>query len=122
MKKEAWKRRIKKACQEAGTYREYFDSVITSLAEILEARDQVRKYYKDSGAQPIVMRTNKGGHQNMEKNPILVIYDDMNNTAMNYWKELGLTPKGLKSIDEKAMRAQQKKKSSLGDALREIGI
>lgn len=58
----------------------------------------------------------------MEKNPILVIYDDMNNTAMNYWKELGLTPKGLKSIDEKAMRAQQKKKSSLGDALREIGI
>lgn len=121
MKKEAWKRRIKKACQEAGTYRDYFDSVITSLAEILEARDQVRKYYNESGAKPIVMRTNKGGHSNMEKNPILVIYDDMNNTAMNYWKELGLTPKGLKAIDEKAMRTNQKK-ASLGDALREIGI
>lgn len=121
MKKEAWKKRIKKACIEAGTYRDYFDSVIVSLAEILEARDQVRKYYKDSGAEPIVMRTNKGGHSNMEKNPILVIYDDMNKTAMAYWRELGLTPKGLKAIDEKAMKAQQKK-ASLGDALREMGI
>lgn len=121
MKKEAWKKRIKKACIEAGTYRDYFDSVIVSLAEILEARDQVRKYYQDSGAQPIVMRTNKGGHKNMEKNPILVIYDDMNKTAMAYWRELGLTPKGLKAIDEKAMKANQKK-ASLGDALREMGI
>lgn len=121
MKKEAWKKRIRNACQDAGTYRPYFESIIVSLAEILEARDQVRKYYQDSGAQPIVMRTNKGGHTNMEKNPILVIYDDMNNTAMTYWKELGLTPKGLKAIDEKSMRTNQKK-ASLGDALREIGI
>ena len=121
MKKEAWKRRIKKPCQEAGTYREYFDSVITSLAEILEARDKVRKYYIDSGAEPIVMRTNKGGHTNMEKNPILVVYDDMNTTALTYWKELGLTPKGLKAIDEKAMKAGPKK-NTLGDALRDIGI
>lgn len=121
MKKEAWKRRIKKACQEAGTYREYFDSVITSLAEILEARDKVRKYYIESGADPIVMRTNKGGFTNMEKNPMLVVYDDMNKTAMTYWKELGLTPKGLKAIDDKAMKSAPKK-STLGDALRDLGI
>ena len=57
----------------------------------------------------------------MEKNPILVIYDDMNNTAMSYWKELGLTPKGLKAIDEKAMRGT-KKGSTLGEALRDLGI
>lgn len=121
MKKEAWKKRIRKASQEAGTYRPYFESIIVSLAEILEARDQVRKYYVDSGALPVVQRTNKGGHTNVEKNPILVIYDDMNKTAMIYWKELGLTPKGLKAIDEKSMRTQQKK-ASLGDALREIGL
>lgn len=121
MTKEAWKKRIKKACEEAGTYRDYFDSVITSLAEILEARDKVRKYYIDSGAEPIVMRTNKGGFTNMEKNPILVVYDDMNNTAMAYWRELGLTPKSLKAIDEKAMRGSAKK-NTLGDALRDLGI
>lgn len=121
MLKETWKKKIKKACNDAGTYREYFDPIIVSLAEILEARDQIRKYYNDSGAMPVVQRTNKGGHTNIEKNPILAMYDDMNKTAMIYWRELGLTPKGLKAIDEKAMKAQQKK-SSLGDALREIGI
>jgi len=119
MKKEAWKRRIKKACQEAGTYRPYFESVITSLSEILESRDAVRKYYIDSGADPIVMRTNKGGYTNVEKNPILAVYDDMNNTALIYWKELGLTPKGLKAIDDKAMKSN-KPKSSLGDILKNL--
>ena len=121
MKKEAWKKRIKKACQEAGTYRDYFDSIITSLAEILETRDQVGKYYKDSGALPIVERTNKGGYTNVEKNPVLVVYDDMNNTAMTYWKELGLTPKSLKVIDEKAMRTNTKGET-LGSVLKSLGI
>ena len=121
MKKETWVKRIRKASKEAGTYREYFEHIISALAETLEARDQVKKYYEDSGALPIVMRTNKGGHTNMEKNPILVIYDDMNNTALAYWKELGLTPKALKAIDERAMRTK-KKQASLGEALRDIGI
>lgn len=121
MTKEAWKKRIKKACEDAGTYRDYFDSVITSLAEILEARDKVRKYYIDSGAEPMVMRTNKGGFTNIEKNPILTTYDSMNNTAMVYWRELGLTPKALRAIDEKAMKGGQKK-STLGAALKDLGI
>ena len=121
MKKETWKKRIKKACMDAGTYQEYFDSVITSLAEILEIRDQVKKYYNDSGAEPIVMRTNKGGHTNAEKNPILVVYDDMNQTAMQYWKELGLTPKCLKAIDEKAFQGKKKKKT-LESVFADMGI
>ena len=122
MKKETWKKRITQACKEAGTYREYFDSVISSLAEILEQRDQVRKYYEDSGALPIVERTNKGGYTNAEKNPILVIYDDMNKTAMQYWRELGLTPKGLKAIDDKAMQGGRKQKKTLESVFKDMGI
>ena len=121
MKKETWVKRIRKACRAAGTYRDYFEPVISSLAETLETRDKVRKYYEDEGAIPVVQMTNKGGHTNTVKNPILVIYDDMNNTALAYWKELGLTPKALKGIDEKAMRTS-KKTASLGEALRDIGI
>lgn len=121
MKKEAWKRRIKNACIEAGTYRPYFDTVITSLAEILTTRDQVMKYYKDSGAQPIVQHTNKGGNTNIIKNPILTMYDDINNTAMTYWRELGLTPKGLKAINEKAMKEKSGKKT-LEDVFSSIGM
>ena len=121
MKKKAWKKRIKDACIEAGTYRDYFDSVISSLAETLETRDKVRKYYEDSGALPIVQHTNKGGSTNLVKNPILTMYDDLNNTALMYWRELGLTPKGLKAIDENAMK-RGKPKNSLGAALRDIGL
>ena len=121
MKKKAWKKRIKDACIEVGTYRESFDSVITSLAETLETRDKVRKYYEESGALPIVQHTNKSGNTNLVKNPILTMYDDLNNTALMYWRELGLTPKGLKAIDETAMK-RSKPKNSLGAALRDLGI
>lgn len=111
MKKEAWKRRIKQACIDAGTYREYFDTVITSLAEILETRDAIRKAYRDSGLGPVVQHTNKSGNTNIIKNPMLTMYDDINKTAMIYWRELGLTPKGLKAIDEKAMKSKSGKKT-----------
>lgn len=122
MKKETWVKRIRQASKDAGTYRPYFESIIFSLAEILEQRDQVKKYYIDSGAEPIVQRTNKGGHTNIEKNPILVIYDDMNNTAMVYWRELGLTPKSLKGIDEKAMKGSSGGKNTLESVFKSMGI
>lgn len=54
----------------------------------------------------------------MVKNPLLVLWDDLNKSALAYWRELGLTPAGLKRIDESAMK--KKKKDSLAEALREI--
>ena len=47
MKKDTWVKKIKKACEEAGTYRPYFDYAITTLAEILEKRDDAAKAYVD---------------------------------------------------------------------------
>ena len=121
MTSETWRRRIRKACREAGTYRDYFDSAICALAEILETRDKVRKAYIDSGAEPIVEHTNKSGQTNMAKNPMLAMYDDLNNTALVYWRELGLTPKGLKALDDSAMK-MGKPKNSLGSALKDLGL
>lgn len=46
MKKAAWRNRIKKACQAAGTYREYFDTVIDTLADILEKGTMRKKFLK----------------------------------------------------------------------------
>ena len=31
----------------------------------------------------------------------------MNKTALQYWRDLGLTPAGLRRIDEKAMKPQR---------------
>jgi hypothetical protein len=44
---------------------------------------------------------------------------DLNAQALTYWRDLGLTPSGLKKLDDQALKA--KKRSSLAEALREIG-
>lgn len=101
MTKNAWKKRIVQACQDAGTYQPFFDDVITTLADILEKRDAAAKQYKDTGSMPVVKYTNKGGNTNPTKNPILVLWDELNKTALTYWKELGMTPSGYKKLGEK---------------------
>lgn len=116
MKKATWKRRIKQACEEAGTYRPFFDLTIASLAEILEIRDRAMEQYQASGGNPVITHTNKAKEKNIVKNPTLAMYNDLNSTALAYWRDLGLTPAGLKRISEDAMKI--KKKSALADLLK----
>lgn len=119
MTAKRWKTKIKKACIEAGTYRPCFDAVIATLADILEKRDDAQELFIESGGNTIVMQTNKGGNDYIAKNPALVIVDDLNKTALSYWRDLGLTPKGLKAIDDKAMKPQ--KTDALTEVLRSLG-
>ena len=117
MNKSEWIERITNATKSAGTYREYFDDVIDTLAETLEARDDARAKYYEAGANSVVTHTNKGGNTNIVKNPALVIVDDLNKTALTYWRDLGLTPAGLNRISETAMKVEVVKKSELEIAL-----
>ena len=55
----------------------------------------------------------------MVKNPLLVLWDDLNKSALAYWRDLGLTPAGLKKLNEKAM--QTPKKNALNEALKKLG-
>ena len=119
MKREEWTERITASCQHAGTYRPWFDDVIATLADILERRDVARKLFEASGGNVLVNHTNKAGATNIEQNPILRMINDLNRDALAYWRELGLTPAGLKKIDEAAMK--QRKKSALGEALKGLG-
>lgn len=119
MKRRTWEKRIKEACQKAGTYRPFFDTTILSLSEILEKRDEVEKYYQETGAKPLIEYTNKNGSTNLVKNPALVMWDDLNKSALAYWRDLGLTPAGLKRIDQSAM--QKKKTNGLAEALKDLG-
>ena len=114
-----WKKKIIEACKNAGTYREFFLPVIETLADILAARDKAKDTFEKSGASILVTHTNKGGATNIEQNPALRLVNDLNRDALAYWRDLGLTPAGLKKIDEAAMK--QKKKSTLAEALRELG-
>lgn len=119
MEQRKWKNKIKKACREAGTYQPYFDHVIDTLASILEKRDDAESQYIQSGAEPLVEYTNKGGATNMIKNPALVLWDDLNKSALAYWRDLGLTPAGLKKLNDDALKEKQ---VGFGDLLKDIGI
>ena len=111
MKRQGWKKRIKDAAEAAGTYQPCFDSVIDTLSVILERRDEAEAYYKKSGGVPIVEHTNKGGNTNIVQNPALRLINDLNRDALAYWRDLGLTPAGLKRIDETAVKITGNKES-----------
>lgn len=118
MKKKYWKKRIEASAKSAGTYRPYFDAIIETLADILEQRDSAQDQYMQTGARPVVAHTSKTGATNIVKNPALVIVMDLNQQALQYWRDLGLTPSGLKKLNEKAMQAKGKK--GFGDVLNDI--
>lgn len=119
MKKKTWKAKIKSACIEAGTYRPFFDCVIDTLAEILERRDMAAEMFQKTGGNVVVKHTNKGGSTNIEQNPTLRLVNELNRDALAYWRDLGLTPAGLKRINEDGMK--KAKASPLAEALRAIG-
>lgn len=119
MKKKTWKKRIEESCKAAGTYQPFFNSVIDTLAGIMEARDNALEKFEDTGGSTIVKHTNKGGHVNIVKNPALNMVMELNQQALAYWRDLGLTPSGLKKINEAAMK--ERKVSPLAEALRDLG-
>lgn len=99
MNKEEWKKKIVDACEKAGTYRDFFDSVIDTLAGILEKRDEANALFIKSGSKVIVTHTNKAGAKNIEQNPLLRLMNDLNRDALAYWRDLGLTPAGYKKLN-----------------------
>ena len=119
MKKSTWKKKITQACRDAGTYRPYFDITISSLADILELRDAAMEQYLKDGGQPVIKHTNKAHEENVVKNPALVVVDDLYKTALAYWRDLGLTPAGLRRINDDLMKPQ--KTSALIQALASLG-
>lgn len=122
MKKADWKREIVKKCESVGTYKKEFLPVINTLADILEERDRVRTQYRQEGSQPVVEFVSDRGAVNKRKNPLLLTWEDLNKDALAYWKELGLTPAGLRKLNaetvkgEKAAGSLEKLLAGLGDS------
>jgi len=116
MTAKTWRSRIKKACVDAGTYKKCFDSVIDTLSQIMAERDEAREAYD---GVPIVEHTNQGGNTNLVQNPALRLINDLNRDALAYWRELGLTPKGLRQINEAAIK-ETKTTSALEKALAKL--
>lgn len=107
MTKLGWKRLIIQKMTEAGTYDEVFDPVIDTLVDILVERDRVYNQYVKEGSHPLVKVTSDRGAENMRKNPLLSIWQELIKDALQYWRDLGLTPAGLKKINEDAMKTTE---------------
>ena len=107
MEKAEWMRKIKAACKKAGTYQPQFTYIIETLAQIMENRDKVHQQYVSTGSHPTIIHTNKAKEQNVVKNPMLVMELDLNAQALAYWRDLGLTPAGLKKLNAEAVKDKQ---------------
>lgn len=120
MNKSEWKDNIIEACKGVNTYRTEFDSVIDTLATILEQRDKAMEMYINTGSNPVVKHTNKAHETNYVKNPMLVQWSELNKDALAYWRDLGLTPNGLKRINENELKT--KTKDGFGEALKGLKV
>ena len=98
MDKEGWRKAIVAACTEAGTYRAVYDHPIDTLADIMAKRDKAEEQYQETGSRPVYMHTNKAGAANLTVNPILNVINKLNEQALAYWRDLGLTPAGMKKL------------------------
>lgn len=121
MTEKQWTARIKKCCKEAGTYRKCFDYAIASLGGILQKRDEAEQLFNEQGREYMLRHTNAAGAENSEQNPLVRLINDLNRDALTYWRDLGLTPKGLKAINEEAVKSEGKKQSPLAEALKNLG-
>lgn len=119
MTKASWRRKIRKACESAGTYEQFFEATIDTLAGILATRDAAEKRFKEEGSHAVVKYTNKSGVENLIKNPVLVVIMECNTQALAFWRDLGLTPSGLKRIRDKgAEKSVKSDKQTVLDAIR----
>lgn len=115
----AWRTQIRKNCEGVGTYKKEFEPVISTLAQILANRDRALYDFEQTGGNVVVTHTNRSGAANLEQNPCLRLANDLNRDALAYWRDLGLTPAGLRKIDEDALKG--KKRSKLEEALLSFG-
>lgn len=107
MNQNQWREKIVDACERVGTYKPSFDSIIDTLAKIMEARDEAQEQYESTGSHPTIVHTNKAKEKNVVKNPMLAMVIDLNAQALAYWRDLGLTPAGLKKINETSLKEKE---------------
>lgn len=118
MTKNKWKSLILTQMAALHVQNDAYISVVEALAGILEQRDKTFREFKDSGGRSVIEYTNKGGSTNMTKNPLLVLWDDLNKSALAYWRELGMTPSSFKKMTGGTL--VEEKESGLVAALKSI--
>ena len=119
MKASGWKAKTIEQMTALDVYQDAYLPTVEALAKLLERRDLVYKQFEDEGGNALVEIVSDRGAVNRRINPLLVMWKDLNEQALRYWRDLGLTPAGLKRIDDSLIK--KPKESALAKALREVG-
>ena len=100
-----------------GTYKPEFDQTISIYAGLLEQYTALEKEFKKSKFT-VVEKT--GYSDNTKKAPIVITLESLRKDLLAYANALGLTPSGLKKIND-SMNQKQKPQSKLEMALMNFG-
>lgn len=82
------------------TYNPSFDTVVDVLAQTLHEYKETTKKFAESGGHIIIKHTNKNGSTNIVKNPLYLALEKLRDDVIAYSRELGLTPAGLKRLND----------------------
>ncbi|PHV71903.1 terminase [Sporanaerobium hydrogeniformans] len=105
--------------KEISTYKPQFDSTISLYAETKYQYDLLMRQFYESGCKVTEEYTNKAGFTNIRKTAIYLALETLRRDIINHENILGLTPVGLRKINESEMKGK-KKKSKLIEALKSI--
>ena len=101
-----------------GTYKEEFTPVITRYSYMRLQFDMLMDRWLDDGGRVTEEYTNKNGATNERKTALYLSIETLRKELTDTEMILGLTPQGLKRINDKAIAA--KRKSMLAEALKKI--
>lgn len=96
-------------------YHEEFGNAVTVLARMLYDYQETLRMFEESGGRVVVKHTNKAGAVNAVKNPYYQTLEGLRINILAYLRELGLTPAGLKKVNDASMKPE--KSSPLAEAL-----
>lgn len=119
MTKKEWREKIVKACEDAQTYKPFFDLVIEQLAEILEMKDKAVEELVATGGSPVITTDNEK-YKTVKKNPAFVVINDCNQQALGYWRDLGLTTRGWVALTGNKLAEENDK--TFEEVLQGIGL
>ncbi len=120
---KAIKKIIKKTVDDMtklGVYREQFDAAVYTYAEMRYQLSMLNEQFYDGGCQITEEYTNKAGATNERKTALYSAIEQLRRDIASTEDRLGLTPAGIKKINEAEMKPK-KKRSKLDTALEKNG-
>lgn len=110
------KKKVIQNMTELGIYKPEFDTMIGIYVELVKQYNQLEKKFKISKYEA---EEKTGYADNNKKSPIVSSLENLRKDILKYANELGLTPAGLKKINEKELG--NKRKSHITEAIKNIG-